>query len=66
MPLQTGKNALGKNIKELMRKKPSKSRDKAIRTMAAKSGTTYKQARQKQAIAIALSAAGKSKRKRKK
>ena len=56
--------SIGKNISELMRKKPSKSRDKAIRTMAARSGTSYKKARQKQAIAIALSAARKRKKKK--
>ena len=64
MPLQKGKMSIGKNISELMRKKPSKSRDKAIRTMAARSGTSYKKARQKQAIAIALSAARKRKKKK--
>lgn len=66
MPLQKGKSSISSNIKELMRKKPSKARGKAIRTVAARNGISEKQARQRQAIAIALSAAGKTKRKKKK
>ena len=66
MPLQKGKTNIGRNIKELVKKKPSKTRAKAIRTLAASKGISEKQARQRQAIAIALSAAGQSKRKKKK
>ena len=66
MPLQKGKSSISKNIKELMRKKPSKTRAKAVRTLAARDGISEKQARQRQAIAIALSAAGQTRRKKKK
>jgi len=70
MPLKRGssKKTVSSNIKELMKKRPSKSRSKAISTLAKRTGESRSKARQRQAIAIALSAAGKSRatRKRKK
>lgn len=53
MPLKKD-GTISTNIKELMDKKPSKERSKAIRTIAKRRGISYKQARQKQAVAIAL------------
>ena len=44
---------------------PGKTRAKAIKTIAEKSGITPEQAQQKQAIAIALSTAGVSKKTKK-
>ena len=60
MPIKKGssKNTISKNIDELM-KKPSKTRAKAVNTLAKKLGITYKEARRRQAVAIALSTAGK-------
>lgn len=56
MPLKKGGSdkVVSENIRELLTKKPSKTRSKAIRTIAKKSDISYKKARQKQAIAIAL------------
>lgn len=64
MPLKKGKSqkTISSNIKELM-KKPSKSRSKAISTLAKNKGISRKKAQQKQAIAIALSTARKKRRK---
>jgi hypothetical protein len=66
MPLKKGrsKKVISKNIEELVSKKPSKGRSKAISTLAKKQGISRKKAKQKQAIAIALSSAGKKRKKR--
>lgn len=66
MPLKKGKSqkTISSNIKELM-SSPGKTRSKAIKTIAEKSGLTTGQAKQKQAIAIALSTAGVSKKTKK-
>ena len=70
MPLKRGKSqkTVSANIRELVKKRPSKTRSKAISTIAKRTGESRSKARQRQAIAIALSAAGKSRapRKRKK
>jgi hypothetical protein len=60
MPIKKGssQNTISKNIDELM-KKPSKTRAKAVSTLAKKLGITSKEARRRQAVAIALSTAGK-------
>jgi|TARA_R110000868_G_scaffold223481_2_gene475369 hypothetical protein len=60
MPIKKGssQNTISKNIDELM-KKPSKTRAKAVNTLAKKLGITSKEARRRQAVAIALSTAGK-------
>jgi hypothetical protein len=60
MPIKKGssQNTISKNIDELM-KKPSKTRAKAVSTLAKKLGITPKEARRRQAVAIALSTAGK-------
>jgi hypothetical protein len=57
MPLYGGKQNIGRNIGELVRSKPSKTRAKGIRTLARRRGISEKEAKQKQAIAIALSRA---------
>lgn len=64
MPLKSGKSkkTISSNIKELTKKKPGKTRDKAIKALAKKREITYAQARQQQAVAIALSKARKKKR----
>lgn len=57
MPLQKGgtrTERVSKNISELMTKKPSKTRAKAISTIAKKQGISRAAARRRQAIAIAL------------
>jgi hypothetical protein len=59
----TSKKTVSKNIKELIKSKPSATRKKAIATIAKKKGITPKQAKQKQAIAISLSQSRKSKKK---
>ena len=63
MPLKQGKSqkTISANIHELMTK-PSKTRSKAIKTLAKSQGITKKEAQRKQAIAIALSTAGKTKK----
>jgi hypothetical protein len=43
-------------------KKPSKSRRKAVSTLAQKEGISREEAQRKQAVAIALSTAGKTKK----
>lgn len=45
---------ISRNIRELITTKPSKSRAKAISTIAKREGISKKQAKQRQAIAIAL------------
>lgn len=45
----------------LMHEKPTKSRAKAIKTIAEHDHISQKKAKQKQAVAIALNKAGKSK-----
>ena len=68
MPLKRGKSkkTISANIKELMKKTPSKARSKAIGTLAKSTGESRADARRRQAVAIALSAAGKSRTPRKK
>ena len=63
MPLKRGSSqrTISANIKELM-KKPSKSRRKAVSTLAQKEGICREEAQRKQAVAIALLAAGKTKK----
>jgi hypothetical protein len=63
MPLKQGKSQkdISANIHELMNK-PSKTRSKAIKTLAKSKDITKKEAQRKQAIAIALSTAGKTKK----
>lgn len=58
MPIKKGssRKTISSNISELS-KKPSKSRDKAINTLAKRLGITREQAKQRQAVAIALSSA---------
>ena len=60
MPIKKGssQNTISKNIGELMKKR-SKTRAKAVSTLAKKLGITPKEARRRQAVAIALSTAGK-------
>lgn len=67
MPLKQGKSkkTISANISELM-DKPGKTRAKAIKTIAAESGLTNKEARRRQAVAIALSTAGVTTKKSKK
>jgi len=67
VPLKVGrsKKVISTNIKELM-KKPSKSRSKAINTLAKKQGITREEAKRKQAVAISLRKAGKPLRKKNK
>lgn len=63
MPLAKGtsKKVIAKNVKELVKSKPSKTRAKAVATIAKKQGVTKKVAKVKQAVAIAYAKAGKSK-----
>lgn len=58
MPLKKGKSkkAISANIHELMNA-PGKTRAKAIKTIAEKSGLPMKEAQRRQAVAIALSTA---------
>lgn len=67
MPLKKGKSqkTISANIHELM-KEPGKTREKAIETIAKRTGSTTAEAQRKQAIAIALSTAGIPKTKKKK
>ena len=62
MPLKRGKSqkTISTNIRELIKKSPSKTRSKSISTLAKRTGESISKARRRQAIAIALSAAGKS------
>lgn len=61
-PLIKGKSqkVIGKNIAELTKTKPSKTRAKGIATLAARRGISMKEAQNVQAQAIAFSKAGKS------
>lgn len=56
MPLKSGrsKKVFSENVKEL-HKKPSKTRAKAIKTLAKKEGISLSEAKRKQAVAIAYS-----------
>lgn len=56
MPLKKGKSkkVIKENIRELMRSKPGKSREKAIRTMMRRYGLSYEDAKRKLAVKIAL------------
>jgi hypothetical protein len=56
------KKIVSKNISELVKSKPGKTRAKGIATLAKRRGITKRVAQQKQAIAIALNKAGKSKK----
>jgi hypothetical protein len=67
MPLKTGSSqkTISANIRELM-DKPSKTRNKSIKTLSKRLGVSNKEAQQRQAVAIALSSAGLLKNKTKK
>lgn len=55
MPLKKGKSqkTIGTNIREMMRTKPSSSREKAIRTYMKRNNVTYRTAKLKIAQAAA-------------
>tara|TARA_R100000030_G_C3207066_1_gene112356 strand:+ start:76 stop:282 length:207 start_codon:yes stop_codon:yes gene_type:complete len=67
MPLKKGtsQKTISANISELNKAKASKSRQKAINTLASKKGISKKKAKQRLSIAIALNKAGKSDKRRK-
>lgn len=67
MPLKKGKTqkVVSANISELM-DKPGKTRAKAVKTIAEKTGLPMKEAQRRQAVAIALSTAGVTPKKSKK
>ncbi len=67
MPLKKGKSkaVVSANISELMNK-PGKTRSKAVKTIAEKTGLPAKEAQRRQAVAIALSTAGVTPKKSKK
>lgn len=67
MPLKKGKTqkVVSTNISELM-DKPGKTRAKAVKTIAEKTGLPMKEAQRRQAVAIALSTAGVTPKKSKK
>ena len=67
MPLKKGKTqkVVSANIHELM-DKPGKTRAKAVKTIAEKTGLPMKEAQRRQAVAIALSTAGVTPKKSKK
>jgi hypothetical protein len=64
LPLKKGSSqkTISKNIRELLKDKPGKTRKKAIASIASKQGISKSEAERKQAIAIALSSAGKNKK----
>ena len=66
MPLKKGtsKRTISANISELTRAKASKSRQKAINTLASKKGISKKKAKQRLSVAIALQKAGKRDKRR--
>ena len=63
MPIIKSKSkaAVGKNISELVKSKPGKTRAKGIATLAKKRGITKKKAKQVQAIKISLETQRKAK-----
>lgn len=66
MPLKKGtsQKTISANISELNKAKTSKSRQKAINTLASKKGISKKKAKQRLSIAIALQKAGKRDKRR--
>ena len=66
MPLKKGtsQRTISANISELNKAKPSKSRQKAINTLASKKGISKKKAKQRLSVAIALQKAGKRDKRR--
>tara|TARA_R100000995_G_scaffold84798_2_gene64903 strand:+ start:3354 stop:3560 length:207 start_codon:yes stop_codon:yes gene_type:complete len=66
MPLKKGtsRKTISANISELNKAKTSKSRQKAINTLASKKGISKKKAKQRLSIAIALQKAGKRDKRR--
>ena len=64
MPLKKGKSkeVLKKNVKELIDKKPSARREKAIMTIAKKENIKPSAAKAKQAVAIAYAEKKRSKK----
>ena len=64
LPLKKGSSqkTISKNIHDLIKDKPGKTRKKAIATIASRQGISKSEAERKQAIAIALSSAGKSRK----
>ena len=66
MPLKKGtsQKTISANISELNKAKTSKSRQKAINTLASKKGISKKKAKQRLSVAIALQKAGKRDKRR--
>jgi len=68
MPLREGrsKKTISRNIKEMMKTKPSAAREKAIRTYMRRHNCSYEEAKRILASAAAYSKARKSKKKKRK